>query len=583
VVDVDEEDPDLPEGAVLTTDDPVEVSLSPGDEAVVDFGFWQLCTISGDVFWDKDANGVFDGDDEWLSEVVVNLTGPVGEISTTTDLNGDFVFTDLPAGTYTVDVDEETLPDDELPRDWECTTDNEPWTVTVDPGEAVSQTFGYDYPSGDIQGYVFWDVNVNGVWEADEELLADVVVNLQTPTGSILSDTTGNEGDFAFLYLPVGTYVLDVDEDTLPPYNDDQPWFNTTDNEPLSVALEPDEVFNVAFGYAFTVPLGSISGIVFWDLEGDGVYDPGEDLLLAAVRVELQDEFGVMITETFTNEDGEYLFPDLEAGDYILDVDETTLPREADPEDWYCTNPPEPRPVTLEAGEDRTEDFGYRYSLPTASIYGLVFWDVDEDGVYNESVDTLFDTAQTVLLYDEDMNLLRTTLALTNVGEYRFDDLYPGVYYVDLDEDTLPPSEEGWYCTPSDSCTTEPISVTLEEGESEEVNFSYNLGEPPTFLDQPALLEPPLGKEPPDRTNPPTQPPVNQPPGQPMPPEQQERQSPSQPAPPEQREVQPPSRSASPGQLEVPSQSPPPVIRSKDKARWPRYFRMIRWRQVYAL
>jgi SdrD B-like domain len=60
-------------------------------------------TISGNVFFDLDQNGIFGPDEVGLSSWQVVLSGPVSQ-TVQTDVNGAYSFTGLTAGTYTVCV-----------------------------------------------------------------------------------------------------------------------------------------------------------------------------------------------------------------------------------------------------------------------------------------------------------------------------------------------------------------------------------------------------------------------------------------------------------------------------------------------
>lgn len=73
---------------------------------------------------------------------------------------------------------------------------------------------------------------------------------------------------------------------------------------------------------AFTA-LGDASGIVFRDVDGDGVQDPSEPGL-GGVRVTLTGTGGTV--ETTTAADGSYSFVDIDPGTYTLAVDAATLP-----------------------------------------------------------------------------------------------------------------------------------------------------------------------------------------------------------------------------------------------------------------
>jgi len=64
-------------------------------------------TISGNVFFDVDLNGIFGPDEVGLSGWMVLLTGPVNQSMTSGD-NGVFSFAGVPSGNYTLCVN--TLP-----------------------------------------------------------------------------------------------------------------------------------------------------------------------------------------------------------------------------------------------------------------------------------------------------------------------------------------------------------------------------------------------------------------------------------------------------------------------------------------
>jgi len=60
-----------------------------------------LTSVSGTVFFDVDGDGLFGPDEVGLASFNVSITGPMS-LSTTTDGNGAFSFTDLAPGSYTL-------------------------------------------------------------------------------------------------------------------------------------------------------------------------------------------------------------------------------------------------------------------------------------------------------------------------------------------------------------------------------------------------------------------------------------------------------------------------------------------------
>jgi hypothetical protein len=109
----------LPEGSILTTPGSETLTLGPGDVTFVDFGVAMAGEIAG-VFWlDADGDGDIDIGEVTLSGVVVNLLGGDGTLvaSVTTGPDGAYSFPGLTPGTYTVAVNETTLPEGIAPAD----------------------------------------------------------------------------------------------------------------------------------------------------------------------------------------------------------------------------------------------------------------------------------------------------------------------------------------------------------------------------------------------------------------------------------------------------------------------------------
>ncbi len=196
--------------------------------------------------------------------------------------------------------------------------------------------------------------------------------------------------------------------------------------------------------------LGSISGRVWNDLNGDGILDPGEPPL-SGVTVVLNT--GVQVT---TNDDGVYLFDNLPDG--IYSVIEFDLP------DYVSTNDANGGidnlifNIQITDGNDVT-DQDFLDTLPLGSISGIVILDLNNDGV----------------LTDDEIGIPGITVTLSNgltvisdeEGHYQFNDLLEAEYVLTVSD---PP---GYKPTSENSNTLE---VSLEPGqEIFEQNFFYNI------------------------------------------------------------------------------------------------------------
>lgn len=96
-------------GFTQTTPNPGPIDLDEGDTVTdVDFGDFLSASIAGAKFRDMNGNGVRDAGDAGIAGFTVfldaNTNGvfDVGEVSTVSDANGNYTFTGLGPGTYTV-------------------------------------------------------------------------------------------------------------------------------------------------------------------------------------------------------------------------------------------------------------------------------------------------------------------------------------------------------------------------------------------------------------------------------------------------------------------------------------------------
>ncbi|MBN1120939.1 MAG: Cna B-type domain-containing protein [Anaerolineae bacterium] len=93
-----------PAGYTSSTSNNVQVTIQPGNSKIVNFGDQTTQTqglISGNVFDDVDNSGTDNGE-AGIAGVTLTLTDGVSTYTTATDANGDFSFTNIPNGSWTL-------------------------------------------------------------------------------------------------------------------------------------------------------------------------------------------------------------------------------------------------------------------------------------------------------------------------------------------------------------------------------------------------------------------------------------------------------------------------------------------------
>ena len=507
---VDSDDPDGQAATVLKgqTDD------------TYDFGFVRPATFGDYVWLDENGDGVQDAGEPGIPNVIVELqdgvcVSTVDCLTTVTDNEGHYLFTNVKSGAYTVAVIDSSLPaglaenptydlDGGLPHLADLTLAVGEKNLDVDFGynwSAILDVTGND-GLGAIGDRIWIDADGDGVQDPGEAGLGGVAVDLLTagPDGLFgttddvveASTTTDAAGMYYFDALPAGAYVVRVNSGAAPggyvsTGDPDEPGATCVvcDNQTTTpILLAPGDVYvNADFGYKPSAGY-TIGNQVFVDVNGNGSFGAGEPGI-AGVTVALKNAAGKVIATTVTDSAGQYSFPGLPNGTYTVWVNDVAhvlgaLAQSSRPNNTAdagqvcggaCTNQ---NTLTIAGSSNTFQDFGYTPAGQTSTeglIGDTIF--LDRDG------DSIADTGEglagvTVRLYNNTSGALLQTTVTNNNGSYFFGNLSAATYSVRVDTATLPGGLTN--TVDPDGGVADRSTVTLAAGA---VNLSQDFGYEP--------------------------------------------------------------------------------------------------------
>ena len=429
------------------------ITLASGEtNRTIDAGLYRPAALGDLVFEDANANGLQDTGEPGIPGVAVSLKDTNGSVvaTTTTDANGNYLFTGLTPGTYVVGFaapggyaftapnvgSDDAIDSDALPAMGGMTM-----PIDLTSGETDRTVDAGLYRPATIGDLVFEDVNGNGLQDQGEPGIPGVTVNLKDAGGNVLATTTtGPNGNYTFTGLTPGTYVVGfvapngyaftapnvggddaIDSDALPAMNGM--------TAPVTLTSGQTDA-TIDAGLYRPVAIGDL---VFRDTNGNGLQDQGEPGL-AGITVRVEDTAGVVVATTMTGPDGKYLVDALAPGTYVVAFDVPpafvfTMPNvggdDAIDSDALPAMNGMTAPITLTSGQTNlTIDAGV---VQNGAIGDFVFEDVNGNGLQDTGEPGL--PGVVVDLKDADGNVLMTTTTGPD-GHYMFQALGPGTYMV---------------------------------------------------------------------------------------------------------------------------------------------------------
>ena len=426
-------------------------------------------TVTGHIYLDRDGSGSVTGGDTDLSGVSVIVTTAGGQVFTgVTNAAGVFSIPNVPLGSATVDVVNSTLPPGVVQTDG-----SDPTTITVVPGVTFEEDNGYEPPTtsgaGGVTGLVFLDVNGNGTQDVGEPGIPGVSVVVTAGNGQVFVVTTDVNGIYTVTNVPTGPgATVDIVESTLPPNvtqtngTDPTTGLNILAGPPTNAGTDGYAPPSTPAG-----PTGAVTGVVFFDNNGNGTQDGGESGI-PNVSVEIIAANGQIFYVT-TDAFGVYNAASVPAGPATVDVVNSTLPpnltQTAGVDPSSVAVPPG---GTGNAGSDGYQPAGS--SGPSGTVTGVVFLDLNGNGTQDPGEPGI--PGVTVLLTTSTGQVIPGTTDAN--GVYSMLNAAAGTGTIDVVNSTLPPGL-------TQTAGTDPSSVTVIANSLTNAGFDgYNAGTPST-------------------------------------------------------------------------------------------------------
>ena len=401
-------------------------------------------SISGEVYYDDDADATHDASENGVNMALVELLNAQGEVQETamTDETGAYAFEGLAPGRYSVRFTAHTgcgfsATERSMVRSGVQESDSNvstTRTITIASGSSVTTASAGVVRLGAVSGSIWVDSNADGVMDAGESVLAGVEVALMNGSGRNILETAASdaEGRFSFDAVRPGSYMLRVSAP------DGYVFSGAMAGSPLPVDSERDgRVYTPAFtllggarveGVNFGLYTQSaVKGRVWLDKDYDGVMDEAEDGLRGAVLALIAAD-GTQAAQTTSQRTGEYSFSGLVPGSYTLRI---TLPEgyvySRDGGDSAAAHKIDAQ-QTISLGEiamgSTLSDVNIGALQPSV-VSGYVWLDADDDGRRQPADAGVAGTRVTLVSLDGEQDAV--TMA-DDTGAYRFENVMPGSY-----------------------------------------------------------------------------------------------------------------------------------------------------------
>ena len=333
----------------------IDIPLGGNRAENYDFKEVRPATLAGNVYHDRNNDGVMNSGEEGLANVLIKVTRVgakpgVAEdpfagfepLTVATDANGHYEVNALPPGVYEV-VEINNYPAGSNPLvgfvDGKDTVGK---VAGAASGEKMNDAFsqvklcagedGVEYNFGELKpvsvsGYVSVTTpegNCIDPTDPNHEGISGVTIQLFNSSGEMVADTlTNGDGFYSFENLAPGGYsVVEVQpaayldgSESIGKVNGNVVGLNPINDRFVGIALQSGDVGTM---YNFCEhQVAELGGTVWHDANNDGIMGAAEDRI-SGVTIQLFNAAGELVGETTTDAEGKYLFSNLAAGEYSV-------------------------------------------------------------------------------------------------------------------------------------------------------------------------------------------------------------------------------------------------------------------------
>jgi len=452
----------------------------------VDAGVYQKVKIGNNIWLDINADGIQDISEVGLAGVTVRLLDENGNAVNNpatglpyivqTDTSGEYIFDGLTPGTYSVNIvnqDGYSLSrvqsgdNTESDSNFDIVTGNSS-LITLTSGQEDMSIDGGMFQSVNLGDFVWIDENTNGVQDVGEGGLAGVVVRLLDINGSAVNNpingeayevTTDGDGKYLFEDIPTSSYVVAFDVPNMYVISAKKAGGDITKDSDINTQTKKTDVIiltpnndNLNVDVGVFVPAG-LGDEVWEDVNGNGIQDGGEAGIAGVKVILLNANSDIVMNpsnplepyEVITDADGNYLFQDIPAGDYIVEFvkpigyqySQVLIGGDMAIDSNANIVTGKTSLITIVSGEVKTDvDAGF---YKPAKIAGLVWSDDNKDGIRAVNENGVV-AGITVHLLDENGEVVNNPItgqpyiAITDIeGKYSFENLVAGNYQIKFD------------------------------------------------------------------------------------------------------------------------------------------------------